>query len=418
MTTLVNYWPLDEASGTTVTDTVGGLVGTVENDPSDDTIVAAKFGNGRDTSQSASVASVQLYSGTNDSTYLLSAWTISFWMHLSATPTVNNPNILNIGRYYESSTYPDFTQVFVYGSKGNAQLYVDVYGGTSDVFTSHNSFTTWTDEHHIAITGDGTNVCVYLDGVKIKDVACDAGLTPKHQSSRASVPANTAPGVFDDIAIWDGALTQEDIDLLYNSGAGTVASSVPAAAPSEPPWDDIAALPTVTRYTVLDIEHDTLDTIRPPISSWQATTQSGQSSFSQAVIPAALTWVDAISDRLDTGVMVITHGVRHVDGTTQEWEVIRAPIQQFFFDQGPMNATARISSYYTVAAMSPTTTKVLRNIRSISTSSAGLRVRCDFDPTIKPGDTVSADGTEYTVAYINAYQNSSDFYMDVGERAV
>jgi hypothetical protein len=116
--------------------------------------------------------------------------------------------------------------------------------------------------------------------------------------------------------------------------------------------------------------------------------------------------------------MVITHGVRHVDGTTQEWEVIRAPIQQFFFDRGGMNATARISSYYTVEAVVPESVKTLRNIRSISTSSAGLRVRCDFDPTLKPGDTVSADGTEYTAAYINAYENSSDRYMDVGERAV
>jgi hypothetical protein len=57
----------------------------------------------------------------------------------------------------------------------------------------------------------------------------------------------------------------------------------------------------------------------------------------------------------------------------------------------------------------------LRNIRSISLSS-GVRLRCDLDPTIRPGDTVQGAGYEFVVAYINAYANDSDRYMDVGER--
>ena len=206
MTTLVNYWPLDEASGSSVTDTVGGLVGIVADDPDDLTIVPAKFGNGRDTGAVAGITSVQFHSGDNDSTYRLAQWSVSFWVHISDTPAENSPNIFNIGRYYSSFDYPEFTQVFVYGNKSQSQLYVDVYGGTSDIFTTHEQIGfDWHAQHHIVITGDGANVCVYLDGVKIQDVACDAELTPKHQSSMAS-PTGNVHAIFDDIAIWNVAM--------------------------------------------------------------------------------------------------------------------------------------------------------------------------------------------------------------------
>jgi len=172
---------------------------------------------------------------------------------------------------------------------------------------------------------------------------------------------------------------------------------------------------TSQNYYALEIIANSFPPIRIPISSWQATIQSGRASYAQAVIPGALPWVDAIEARSD-GEFLIYRGVRFANGDTQESQLARAPLQQINFDQGPMRATMRISGYATVPASAQGLIRTLQNVRSKSVSSAGLRVRCDVDFFLRPGHTAIANGSEFTVAYINYYANSSDEYMDVGER--
>ena len=173
---------------------------------------------------------------------------------------------------------------------------------------------------------------------------------------------------------------------------------------------------TSQTYYALEIVDGVLDPIRIPISSWQATVQLGRASYAQAVIPAALQWVDAVNDRAD-GEFVIYRGVRFSNGGVEESELARAPLQQVDFDQGPTNSTLRVSGYATVPPPSAGLTRNLRNVRSRSVSSAGLRVRCDIDWFLRPGHTAVALGDEFVAAYINYYANASDEYMDVGERA-
>ena len=173
---------------------------------------------------------------------------------------------------------------------------------------------------------------------------------------------------------------------------------------------------TDVQYYALEIDDGVLPPIRIPISSWQATVQTGRASYAQAVIPAALQWVDAVNDRSD-GEFVIYRGVRFANGDTQETELARSPLQLIDFDQGPTNATLRISGYARVPPPSESLTRTLRNVRSRSISGVGLRVRCDIDWFLRPGHTASALGDEFVTAYINYYANASDEYMDVGERA-
>jgi len=145
--------------------------------------------------------------------------------------------------------------------------------------------------------------------------------------------------------------------------------------------------------------------------------QTGRASYAQAVIPAATAWVALINARAVTGEMIIYRGVRYSDGSTQETELARAPLNDVRFDVGPTNATMTISGYATLSPPQGALTRTLANVRSES-SSGGFRVRCDIDWFLRPGHTAVSRGTSFVVSYINYYVNASDQYMDVGERAL
>jgi len=202
------------------------------------------------------------------------------------------------------------------------------------------------------------------------------------------------------------------------NGGPLNATTLGAGTYTEPfvDWSEGIDPVTARTYYACEIDDGILPAIRPPISSWQATVQSGRASYAQAVIPAATEWVAPISARVP-GEFVIYRGVRLADGETQEQELARAPLGDVRFDVGPTNATMTVSGYATLAPPSQSITRTLTNVRSESTSS-GLRVRCDIDWFLRPEHTAIARGTSFVVSYINYYVNSGDEYMDVGERAL
>ena len=199
---------------------------------------------------------------------------------------------------------------------------------------------------------------------------------------------------------------------------GPIGAAPIGAAYDEPFVDWAAEIDPITSqtYYACEIDDGVLDAIRPPISSWQATVQTDRASYAQAVIPAATAWVDAINDR-SAGEFVIYRGVRYSDGTTQESELARAPLNDVRFDVGPTNATMTISGYASLSSSSTSLTRTLENVRSESIS-GGFRVRCDIDWFLRPGHTAISRGTSFIVSYINYYVNASSQYMDVGERAL
>ena len=179
---------------------------------------------------------------------------------------------------------------------------------------------------------------------------------------------------------------------------------------------DIDPITTQTYYAC-EIDDGVLDAIRPPISSWQATVQTGRASYTQAVIPAATAWVAPITARAVASEFIIYRGVRYSDGTTQEAELARSPLGDVRFDVGPTNATMTISGYTTLPPPAQGLTRTLQNVRG-DANSGGYRVRCDIDWFLRPGHTAISRGTSFVVSYINYYVNASDEYMDVGERAL
>src|SRR5574343_524136 len=211
-------------------------------------------------------------------------------------------------------------------------------------------------------------------------------------------------------------------------GAGAVVATFPvvslckAASPLgaalAKAFHDFTALlgDTVTHY-VMDL--DTPDgAVRVPISSWQATLQTGASNYVQCVVPAVADWTDVINAAT---AFTITRTAEPAGLPVIEYEMASAPLETISIAQGPTNHTATLSGYSSAFAVDeapPTATaRTLRDVRSITSTSGKMRARCAIDWTLPPAHRAYLpDGSSFVVGYINYYQPQGfDSYMDVGE---
>lgn len=158
--------------------------------------------------------------------------------------------------------------------------------------------------------------------------------------------------------------------------------------------------------------------VRVPVSSWQATIQTGRMSYVQSVVPAAGPYIDTLNARQGEE-FVIYKIAKYSDGSTIEQEMARAPLEQISAQQGPMRQTATLSGYsnFVQDEVGPES-RNLTGIRSVSQNGSTFRVRSDIDWLLRPGMTAHAAGRALNVAYINYYVSGNQAYMDVGERVV
>jgi hypothetical protein len=155
-----------------------------------------------------------------------------------------------------------------------------------------------------------------------------------------------------------------------------------------------------------------VDDIELPMSSWQATVQSGVKSYLQAVVPAGDSAVyDAILER-QGGSFLVEKCAIFKDVELRQ-SMAQAPLSTIRYDRGPTNASATISGYWTEATAGSGQV-TLQGVRTVSVTST-VRVRSDIDWTLRPGQVALAAGqTINPVRYINFYVNATDEYMDVG----
>ena len=162
--------------------------------------------------------------------------------------------------------------------------------------------------------------------------------------------------------------------------------------------------------------------VRVPISSWQGTLQVDSSCYLQAVIPAVAAYADTINGLSGGAQFVIYRGARLADGATVEQEMARSIIDVAQFDHGPMRYTCTLSGYADAiippAVPAPATDRALTGVRSVSSGSGNMRVRCAIDWFLQPGQVAIADGVPFTASFINYYALERDSYMDVGSRGV
>lgn len=158
-------------------------------------------------------------------------------------------------------------------------------------------------------------------------------------------------------------------------------------------------------------------TVRVPMSSWQATLQTGSSDYVQCVIPACAPWVSTIISA--TSFVIYRQAGIPGAALPLEYEMARSNADNAQFDQGPQRYTCTLSGYppgapAVVGPPSAVFDRTLTGVRSISMGS-GLRVRCAVDWLLRPGQRAFVRGSPFVARYINYYINPGDAYMEVGE---
>ena len=156
-----------------------------------------------------------------------------------------------------------------------------------------------------------------------------------------------------------------------------------------------------------------------PISLWQATLATDTATYVQCFIPNVDDYIAELEARLAAGERFVIYRVLSLTtGSTAQVAVADSPIQLTTIKRVPSGRSCLLAGYgdSLTAPQSPVTYD-LSGIRSVSQSATGLmRVRCNIDWLMKPGDIADTGDQTFTVTYITYYTNQNESYMDLGER--
>jgi hypothetical protein len=231
---LVGYWKFDEGSGTIAYDSSGnGLDGTLNGDPQ---WVAGQLGGALDFDgdDSVEIPHNPILSITNEIT--ISAWT---YMRGNASGELV---IVSKGGWAANDLPYELTETP--GGVIYWQFYDD--GGRDTCAPQSPPVEEW---HHIAATYDGQIFKCYIDGV-LADEWAYAGTMPENtasvtigQRSRGGYYFN---GMIDEVAIYDHALSEDEIPsiMMGVGGFGQASAPIPAnGALIEDLWVNLAWRP-------------------------------------------------------------------------------------------------------------------------------------------------------------------------------
>lgn len=157
-------------------------------------------------------------------------------------------------------------------------------------------------------------------------------------------------------------------------------------------------------------------TKRVPISSWQATLQTGASCYGQIVIPIATGYID---DALDATHFAVYRRVTLDDGSPYDYEMVRSAVNDVQTSRGGTGESIVMSGYFDAFAAnanpSVSFNRTLKDIRTYSTGLTNIRVRSAIDWTLRPGHRAFIDeSTSFIVSFVNYYVFLGDEYMDTG----
>lgn len=266
-------------------------------------------------------------------------------------------------------------------------------------------------EHTLQFLVDPTQTIVTLDGETILTAAVDHGVMTLDRVYLAAFGMRVK-----DFTVVDTRAIEIPDGPLPTQASAHIAAPSPLSPAKAVAFHDFTAQlgDTITHY-VMDLLTPT-GTYRVPISSWQATLQTGSSNYVQCVIPACSQWVDTLNAATE---FVIWRRAVLPSGAAIEYEMARAPADTPAFDQSPSRHTCTLSGYSDAFAESldppAAYDRELTGLRTISSGSS-LRVRCAVDWLLRPGHRAYVQGAPFVVRYINYYAPSGfDSYMDVGE---
>lgn len=456
---LRHYWMFSEAAGSTSSDTVGGGVASVVGDVSGESVVLGGFGRGRDLESVTSPPGG--YSGYLDldlpGAAEIPEWSMVIRFKLNAGFDMSaGPLPYSVLGFFGDASWTKYLDMYINTLGTKLVTYSEVDGGVLDASYTKPSGDFSDGIVTLIIISNAFASSVRVNGTSLTMVSNDA--VPLLLTEYARIGAyddgqGDAPMTVYELAIFDHGLTSTERNLietglpaivvdpvalsqhaavtrppeslavktepavLLSSPASLIVKTEPAVLLQSPTgyvfsdWTSLFNALEIQYYYACDIT-DGSTTLRKPISSWQATINANGASFAQAVFPNAAEIVGQIA-AMGEPEFVIYKGVRLGDGSVREEEICRAPIQTPLLSEGATNTTLTLQGYTTFGGQ-PGAARELINIRTQS-NRGGLRVRCDIDFFLRPGQTAIARGSEFIVSYINYYANADDNWMEVGE---
>ena len=199
----VKYWRLDETSGTTATESIGGANGTYTNGA----LPGQSGAFAESPNKAASFDGVDDWIDIPDQSFS-GDFSAEFWVNLDTPGTGGSSNGNKDAPFGQETTGvgPDINFA---GSKAR------LYSGSSDVVISDDAVRTNTWEHYV-ITRSGTTVRLYRNGVEDATSGTWSGtFNPKALGRGAG---GFLDGKLDDVALYSTALSAARIRAHYNAG--------------------------------------------------------------------------------------------------------------------------------------------------------------------------------------------------------
>jgi len=202
-TGLVHWWSLDETSGSRL-DSHGSNHLTPVGSLS---YAAGKVGNAAD----FEVGTTD-YLTLGSAVSIAGAWSVSFWC---------KPESFISGRYAFFFSHSSLTggTYYVYHDNSNQWYEVPNAVGTQTLSTG-----TW---YHITIVNSGSGTyTVYQNGAAYSTSAASGTLKINQLGRFITSSTNLFDGLMDEFSVWSVALSADNVEYLYNSGAGIAYSGL------------------------------------------------------------------------------------------------------------------------------------------------------------------------------------------------
>ena len=210
---LVSLWPFDEPTGTTAFDAHGSNDLANTNATVNQTGIIDKAYSFNGSSSYCRFGS-PLVSGT--------PVTLSVWVNFAVLGVSDQYTLLCIGN---SGSADDVIRIF-HNTGTDRGMTIQQYDGSNDgsIISGYYPNTgEWV--HVVAVFTSNSSRTMYVDGVNVgTNTTVVSALTTQDHVSVGRLEWTTniqyVNGLITQPAIWDRALTQENVDALYNSGAG------------------------------------------------------------------------------------------------------------------------------------------------------------------------------------------------------
>ncbi len=215
---LLGYWPLDEGTGLVAGDVAGNNDGTLEAAA---LWIPGKLGSAMDTN--AETGAIRM---SPEPAYLTPNMSMACWAVTNEAGWDNWSGI--VGHFYDTGTTEAGWGLYEDGDVGTVEFYACQAGTMETLSIAGIPVGVW---NHFVGTVSDTEITLYVNGQEAGSSPLTGGVdyseTPAGWDIIPTIGTyvdndenDYFDGSVDDVAIWDRALTADEVAKLYNDGAG------------------------------------------------------------------------------------------------------------------------------------------------------------------------------------------------------